>query len=158
MTIRPRIFQRNARPIRRVSSEPSRFSYLWQLIRGVLFAQFLLFATWNQSGYSYIDWVMGAAHFTALMAVAGIALLIAYIVLIRIAYVALGYAGIVAATVLIGVLLLVAWHFGLIRLDELTHHVEFWMVAIASIMSIGVGWAKYQQRISGQRNVLKSPP
>jgi hypothetical protein len=32
------------------------------------------------------------------------------------------------------------------------------MFIAASIVSIGIGWAKYQQRISGQRDVLKSPP
>jgi hypothetical protein len=146
------------RRIRRVSPEPRRQIYLWQFIRGVLFAQFLLFATWNNSGYSYIGWITGAPRFTALMAVVGIALLIAHVVLVRIAYVALNYAGIIGASVLLGMLLLSFSQLGVIKLNELTRHVEFWLFIAASIVSLGVGWAKYQQRLSGQRDVLKSPP
>jgi hypothetical protein len=144
--------------VRRVSVEPGRSSYLWQFARGVLGAQFLLFATWNHSGYSYLSWVSGAASFTALMAVAGIALLIGHVVLLRIAFVALGYEGIVGASLFLGVMLLIARQLGMIDLDELTRHVEFWLFVTASILSIGIGWAKYQQRFSGQREVLKSPP
>jgi hypothetical protein len=143
---------------RRMSREPSRQSYLWQFIRGVLFAQFVLFATWNNSGYSYVGWVTRAASYTAPMVVVGIALLIAHIVLIRIAFVALGYSGLIGASLLLAALLLVGSRFDLIVLDELSRHVEFWLFNVASIISIGVGWAKYQQRFSGQREVLKSPP
>ncbi len=138
--------------------DPPRQGYAWQFIRGTLFVQFLLFGTWNHSGYSYIDWVTGAPQFTALMAVAGIALLAAHIAVVRIAYVALGQLGIVAASLLIAMLLLAASRVGLIELDELTRHFEFWLFAIASLLSIGIGWAKYQQRISGQRDVVKYPP
>jgi hypothetical protein len=145
-------------PVISVSPEPRRRIYAWQYIRGVLFVQFILFSTWNNSGYSYIGWISGAKAFTALMAVAGIALLIAYIVLIRIAYTALGYPGIFSASLLLAMLLLAGSQLGLLDLDSLTRHVEFWMFIAASIVSIGIGWAKYQQRISGQRDVLKSPP
>lgn len=145
-------------PVISVSPEPRRRIYAWQYIRGVLFVQFVLFATWNSSGYSYVGWVTGAQRFTALMAVAGIGLLVAHIVLIRIAYVALGYPGIFSASLLLAMLMLAFSQLGLIELDTLTRHVEFWMFIAASIVSIGIAWAKYQQRISGQRDVLKSPP
>ncbi len=145
-------------PVISLGPEPRRRIYAWQYIRGVLFVQFVLFSTWNNSGYSYVGWVTGAKEFTALMAVAGIALLIAYIMLIRVAYVALGYSGLTGATLLLAMLLLACSQLGLLDLDALTRHVEFWMFVAASIVSIGIGWAKYQQRISGQREVLKSPP
>jgi hypothetical protein len=138
--------------------EPRRRGYLWQFVRGTLFAQFLLFATWNHSGYSYLSWVGAARSFTALMAVAGIALIISYVAMFRIAYVALGYPGLLAASVLLAVLMLAGSQLGIIKLDELTRHVEFWLFITASILSIGIGWAKYQQRFSGQRDVLKAPP
>ena len=153
----PRARRRTAK-VRRTGIDPPRQGYAWQFIRGTLFVQFLLFGTWNHSGYSYIDWVTGAAQFTALMAVAGIALLAAHIAVLRIAYVALGRRGIIAASLLIAMLLLAASRLGLIELEELTGHFEFWLFATASLLSIGIGWAKYQQRISGQRDVVKYPP
>lgn len=142
----------------RVRAEPVRRSYAWQFVRGVLFTQFVLFATWNRSGYSYLSWVEHADRFTALMAVAGIALLIAHVAMLRIAFVALGYPGLVAASVLVAAILLMASRLGLIDLDRLTRQIEFWMFVSACILSIGIGWAKYQQRFSGQRDVLKAPP
>ena len=145
-------------PVIRVSPEPHRRIYAWQYIRGVLFVQFILFSTWNNSGYSYVGWVAGAKDFTALMAVVGIVLLIAYIALTRIAFVALGYPGIIGASLLLAMLLLAGSQLDLIDLDTLTRHVEFWMFSVASIVSIGIGWAKYQQRLSGQRDVVKAPP
>lgn len=150
--------RRGARVIRRVSPDPPRLSYLWQFARGLLFTQFLLFGTWNNSGYSYVGWVTGAEHFTALMAVAGIALLIAHVIVIRIAYVALGYPGIVAVSGLLAALTLIAWQLDLFELDEITHHVAFWLINVAAIESVGVSWARYQMRLSGERDVLKSPP
>lgn len=153
-----RVTRHDTPVIHRVSPDPPRFSYLWQFIRGLLFTQFLLFATWNNSGYSYVGWVTGAAEFTALMAVAGIALLIAHVTVVRIAYVALGYPGIFAASGLLAALTLISWQLDLINLNEVTHHVAFWLVNVAAIESIGVSWARYQMRLSGERDVLKSPP
>jgi hypothetical protein len=142
----------------RIRAEPRRQAYLWQFVRGLLFVQFLLFATWNNSGYSYVGWVTRADTFTALMAVAGILLLIAQVTVIRIAYLALGDLGIAMAALLLGVVLLIGSRFELIDLAMVTRHIEFWMSIAAGIVSIGVGWAKYQERISGQRDQVKSPP
>ena len=146
------------RKIRRRKAEPRRRGYVWQFVRGALFAQFLLFATWNHSGYSYVSWVSGAGSFTALMGLTGIALLIAYVTILRIAFVALGYPGLVAASILMAVVMLIGSELGVVNLNELTRDLEFWLFIAASILSIGIGWAKYQQRLSGQRDVLKNPP
>ena len=138
--------------------EPRRRSYLWQFVRGTLFAQFLLFATWNHTGYSYLSWVNHATSVTPLLTLASIALLIAYVIVFRIAYVALGYPGLIAASVLVAIIMLIGSQLGIIELNELTRHLEFWLFTTACILSIGIGWAKYQQRFSGQRDVLKNPP
>jgi hypothetical protein len=159
---RRHLFHRRPGPrtpkVHKLGFDPYRRNYIWQFIRGTLFVQFLLFGTWNQSGYSYINWVTGGSHFTALMVVAGIALLTAHIVVLRIVYIALGPPGIIGAALLLGVVFLIASQLGLVELNELTGHVEFWLFAIASLLSIGIGWAKYQQRISGQRSVIKYYP
>ena len=142
----------------RPRAEPRRRSYIFMFLRGVLFAQFILFATWNNSGYSYLSWLSREQHVTPLMAVTGIALLIAYVVLFRIAFVALGYRGLVAASMLLSGGLLILWQLGLIDLEALTSRIEFWLFVVAAILSIGLGWGAFQQRISGQNDVLKRPP
>jgi hypothetical protein len=80
------------------------------------------------------------------------------VIVIRIAYVALGYPGILAVSVVLAAFTLIAWQLDLFDLNEITHHVAFWLVNVACIESIGVSWARYQMRLSGERDVLKSPP
>ena len=63
--------------------------------------------------------------------------------LIRIAYVALGYAGLIGASLSVGALTLIGSQLNLIVLNDLSRHIEFWLFNVASIISVGVGWAKY---------------
>ena len=143
---------------RHPSASPRRRSYLFGLARGVLIAEFLLLASWNSTGYSYIGWLNQAPEFTALMAVAGIALLIAHIVVLRIAYVALNLIGIAGALLVIGAMLLAGSTIGLLNLTNLAATSYFWMFLVACVISIGINWPKLQTRLSGERSVLKSPP
>ena len=140
------------------SAAPARRSYLFGLVRGVLIAEFLLLASWNSTGYSYIGWLNHAAEFTALMAVAGIALLIAHIVLLRVAFLALNLIGIAAAMLVIGTVLLAGSTLGLLNLTSLAGTSYFWIFLVACVLSIGINWPKLQSRLSGERSVLKSPP
>ena len=136
----------------------SRGSYLWDFLSSLLFAEFLLLATWNRTGYSYLDWVRAAGDFTAPMAAAGLALLIAHIALLRMSFVALGYAGILAALILLGCVLLGGSTLDLIDLERLSRNSDFWTFVVATVLSAGTSWGKFQQRLTGQRDVLKDPP
>jgi len=139
-------------------ASPRRRSYLFAFLRGVLMAEFLLLATWNRTGYSYVGWVSGAASFTALMAVAGISLLIAHLAMLRMTYVALTPLGIAASLVVIGAALLAGSTLDLLNLASLARMSDFWILIAACVLSAGINWAKIQARLSGQRSVLKAPP
>ncbi len=146
-------------PDKRTGTErPRRRGYLLGLVRGVLAAEFLLLATWNRTGYSYVDWVLGADTLTALMAVAGIALLLAHLVMLRIAYVALRPIGIIASLLAIGTVLLAGSTVGILNLTLLATYSDFWIFLAACVFSIGINWTKLQSRMSGERGALKAPP
>jgi hypothetical protein len=138
--------------------ETRRIGYLWRFARGMLAMEFLLLATWNPWGTSYVAWVARSGGVGPLQAVAGIALLIGHVALLRIAFVALGYPGILAGLLLVGCAVLAAWQLGLADLNRLQAEPLFWLAVWAAIVSLGITWAAFQKRLSGQRGVLKSPP
>jgi hypothetical protein len=136
---------------------PRRHSYLWQFLRRLLFAEFVLLVTWSPSPLSYISWV-GRVPFGALQAVAGIALLIAHVAAVRMVFLSLDWIGITASLVLLGCVLLSASHLGLLDLWVLQHQRAFWLFVASVLVAAGLAWGSLQQRISGERTVLKSPP
>lgn len=138
--------------------QPRRRSYAFAFLRGVLMAEFLLLATWNHTGYSYVGWISGAPSFTALMAVAGISLFIAHLAMLRMAYVALAPVGIAASLLVIGAMLLAGSTLDLLTLSDLARQSDFWIFIAACVLSAGINWTKIQSRLSGQGGVLKSPP
>jgi hypothetical protein len=141
-----------------VRATPSRRHYFWSFLRGMVMAEFLLLATWNHGGYSYLSWVRSRNEFTPLMAVAGIALLIAHIAMLRMAYVALGPIGVMASLIAIWLILLACSTLGLLDLRSLLTESNFWIFVAAWVLSAGINWARFQYRLSGQRGVLKAPP
>lgn len=140
------------------NSAPRRRSYLFALLRGVVAAEFLLLSTWNPTGYSYFAWVNNTPELTAPKVFVGVCLLTAYVAWLRIAFVALGPLGVLASLVTIGSLLLAGSTLGLLRVSVLIDSPYFWIFVIACILAVGIVWGKIQQRMSGERSVLKSPP
>jgi Family of unknown function (DUF6524) len=137
--------------------EPRRRGYLWQFLRRLLFAEFVLLVTWSPSPLSYVTWV-GRVPFGALQAVLGIALLIAHVVAVRMAFLSLDWLGITASLLLLGCVLLAVSHLGLLDLAAAQGQRAFWLFVAGVLVAIGLVWGSLQQRISGERTVLKSPP
>lgn len=138
--------------------EPPRRSYAIGLARSFLATEFLVLATWNPSGTSYLDWLRHAARPTPTMAAVGIALLTGHVAVTRMATVALGVAGLLATGIAAGSLILVAAQLRLIEPRALLGEPVFWLSLWALALAIGLTWAKVQKRASGQRDVLKYPP
>lgn len=125
----------------------------------VLSSFFLLFATWNPLGYSYLAWI-GEEDGTrlSLKAAVGVALFVVYVVYLRIAWVALGLLGTatVAATLLSGVLMM--RHLGLFD-DDAPFWSSYLMLVLASaVLATGLCWAHFKRRVTGQSHVLYPPP
>jgi hypothetical protein len=137
--------------------EPRRRSYLWQFLRRLLFTEFVLLATWSPSDLSYVAWA-GRTPFGALQAVAGILLAIAHIALVRMVFLSLDWIGITASLVLLGCVLLAAGHLGLLDLVAAQGDRAFWLFVASILVAAGLVWGNLQQRLSGERTVLKSPP
>lgn len=137
---------------------PRRVSLLWRFLRAALAVEFLLLATWNPWGTSWLAWVARGDGIGPLQALAGIALLVGHVAALRIAFVALGAPGVLAGALLVACATLSAWQVGLADLDRLAGDALYWLTAWAAILALGIAWAAFQKRLSGERGVLKNPP
>ena len=141
-----------------MAKQSRRRGYFWRFLRSLCFAEFVLLATWSPSDYSYLSWISREPDFSALQAVAGIALLMAHVGLARIAFLALDWLGVTASLLLLGSVLLAASHLGLLDLDAMQDRRWFWLFVASVLIAAGLVWGIVQQRLSGERGVLKSPP
>lgn len=118
----------------------------------------LLFATWNPLGYSYFAWIGEDGGRLSLKIAAGALLLAIYAAYLRIAWLALGWAGISAALAVLLSGSLMLRHLGV--LDE---EAPFWssylILTLASlVLATGICWAHFKRRVTGQSHVISPPP
>lgn len=123
----------------------SGFSLRW------LFALVLVLASYNPSGYSFVDWVLQSGN-SALVykVIAGLLLIIGWAVYIRATKNSLGPIGAGLAAALFGciVWLLIEW--GLFEASNLT--VMTWAIELilSLILALGMSWSHIRRRLSGQ--------
>lgn len=120
---------------------------------------FIVFATWNPSGYNFVSWALHDPRATASEIVAaGTVLFGLYVFFGRIAWLSLGADGVTAAfgIVVAGILTLNEFH--IINLWQRETFIYAVLSTIALIMTIGVAWSLFKRRISGQSNYLSYPP
>jgi len=124
-----------------------------------MIALFLVFATYNPEGYSYLDWVTNNADSAsplALKAFAGIVLAIGWTIYIRATLRSLGGFGMVLVIGLMvtALWLLITWEF--IPHDSIravTYMVE---IVISVLLAVGIIWSHIRRRITGQVDVDES--
>lgn len=127
--------------------------------RRLLLAAFFVFAAYNPTGRSYYHWVVADPDaITPLQAVAGIALLIALVALIRIAGVALRIRGVIAVIGLFFGIVSLRVGLGLDRFAEMELTIASAQVVICVALAFGMTWAHAQVRFSGERDLLHNPP
>jgi Family of unknown function (DUF6524) len=126
------------------------FSYPGIIVRWLI-SMFIVFATFNPSGYSYIHWVMGGAGEPwSLKILAGLLLgsIVATFFLATVR--SLGLRGIFATA---GLLIAATWtmiDFGLLSNLSNGAYVTVALVAVSSILALGVSWSSLTLRVTGQ--------
>ena len=74
------------------------------MILRILFALAIVIATWNPTGWSYVQWALiDTSTFDATKALVGVLLLAAWLMCIRATWVSLGLMGVILAAIVIGV-------------------------------------------------------
>jgi Family of unknown function (DUF6524) len=124
------------------------------LVIRFLLALLLVLITFNPSGYSYAHWLAhGFPAVTAIKVVAGIGLLICWIVFVRATLQSIGTVGVVLAGLFSAALIWLFVSWGWIDLQNSGALTWILLVIGALILTAGLSWAHIRRRLSGQATV-----
>jgi len=132
-----------------VSREFTALSFVWRFAGALL----LVLATYNPSGYSFFHWVgntesLGAEHF-----VAGVIIVIGWVILIAATKRSLDTLGMVLGIVLLAGLVWLLIDLGVLSLDSASTITWVVLVCIALLLAVGLCWSHIWRRLTGQFEV-----
>ncbi len=115
-----------------------------------LVASVVVFATFNPTDYSYYRWVAGMdGGNLAPKALAGVALVILYVIYLRATWRSIGPIGMSLAAAFLGALIWVT----MLNLEQPTIVTWVLLFALATILAIGISWSHVRRRVSGQADM-----
>ena len=138
--------------------QTERFTW-WGLLFRFLGAAVLVYATYNPEGYSFYHWalspVFGGSEMPGgapapLKFLAGVVLLIGWVVFLQATRRSMGIVGVVLAVAFSAGLiwLMVEWElFSASNLRTMTHLV---LIIISAVLAVGMCWSHINRRLSGQ--------
>ncbi len=113
----------------------------------------LVLLTFNPTRYCFVAWLMrsiAAGEASAIHALAGIVLLIGWVVFLNAARDSLGAAGFVLGAAFFAALVWALTDFDLIDLDSGTAVVWIALICIAALLAVGMSWGHWKRQASGQ--------
>jgi hypothetical protein len=90
---------------------------------------------------------------TALKALAGVALVILFVIYLRATWRSIGPIGLTLAAAFLGALIWVTIDLGLLDLERPTIVTWVLLFALATILAIGISWSHVRRRVSGQADM-----
>jgi hypothetical protein len=115
----------------------------------------LVMVTFNPTSWSYLSWLLAdwPGDNLPLKVLAGVVLLIAFVIFLRSTWRAIGPLGLFLAALFFAVLLWVLIDYG--WLDPRQANLMTWiiLVVVATILAIGMSWSHIRRQMSGQYDV-----
>ena len=116
-----------------------------------LFALLLVFLTYNPSGYSYSHWLQNSfSNFGPLLAIAGISLIIGWVIYLRATLRSLGMIGANLAGLFFAAIIWLFVDWGWLALSNVTAMSWVVLVVFSAVLAIGISWSHIRRKISGQ--------
>jgi Family of unknown function (DUF6524) len=120
-----------------------------------LFAAILVVGTYNPTEYCYFNWIWeNRTEIGPVIALAGVLLLIAWIVFLKATLESLGLLGIVLGGALFGCLI---WWFvdiGLLHPSSTTAFTWIILAVLSLVLAAGMSWSHIRRRLTGQVDVI----
>ncbi len=114
----------------------------------------LLALTFNPTEYNYVQWARSYGSMNMSIAVlAGLVLLIGYIIYLRATLRSIGAFGMLLVLALVGAGLWVLYDLGVLRLDDPSFNVWLGLAALSFVLAIGLSWSIVRRALSGQADV-----
>ncbi len=119
-----------------------------------LFAFLLLAATYNPTEDNYARWVgtYGGQNLSIAVLV-GLLLAVGYIIYLRATVRSIGAFGMILVLALVIAMLWVMNDFGLVSLQDPTLNTWIGLVALATVLGIGLSWSHVRRYLSGQADM-----
>ncbi len=131
----------------------SSFSFADISVR-VIFSVALVFLTYNPTQFSYVSWLLDYGEGELpLVVLAGLALLICYVIYIRATLRSIGLFGIALAAAFTAALIWVLVDFGIVDVEGGNTLQWIVLTTIAVILGIGLSWSHVRRLLSGQADV-----
>ena len=118
-----------------------------------VFAVVVVFSTYNPEGVSYYHWLQQGGGSTPLKAFVGVVLLIAWVFLLNTARSTLGPLGLVLSAAFFGTLIWLVLSFTHVSAHGSRAVTYVVGAGLAGVLSIGLGWARTRQKVTGQVEV-----
>ena len=118
------------------------------------FAVVLVFGTYNPSGYSYFGWVLGEESIIEpVVAIAGLVLLIAWIIYLRATFLSMGWLGVTLGTALFASIIWLLVDIGWLSLESTGIISYLALILLSLILATGMSWSHIRRRLTGQIDV-----
>jgi Family of unknown function (DUF6524) len=116
-----------------------------------IFALMLVMLTYNPSGYSYSHWIENNfSSFGPLLGLAGMSLIIGWVIYLRATFRSLGLIGLILATLFFSSILWLFIDRGWLGLNNVTAMSWVILVLISAVLAVGISWSHIRRKWSGQ--------
>jgi hypothetical protein len=123
------------------------------LIR-LLIAALLVFASYNPSGYSWYHWLVNIDfEINPMVILAGVVLLIGWVIFLRATFRSLGAVGTMLAVTLFGVIVWALIYYGWLSLENIKVLEYVVLIVVSALLATGMSWSHIRRRMTGQLDV-----
>ena len=126
--------------------------FLWRWLGALV----LVLATYNPSGHSYVHWLgeaFGGEGISAVHFLVGAVLIAGWVVFLVATRNSLGTLGALVGAAVIGTLIWFLSDIGLVQAGSTAAIVWLALVALATLLAVGMSWSHIWRRLSGQLEV-----
>ena len=118
-----------------------------------LFALLIVFVTYNPEGWSFYDWAIKKFSIEPLKVIAGIILVIGWVIYVRATLRSLGAVGLILVTSLCAAFIWLFVDWGWISTDSSRVISYSALIIISIILAVGMSWSHIRRRMSGQADM-----
>lgn len=131
-----------------------RFSW-GSLATRIVAALVLVFATYNAEGYSYYHWALAplkasASSFNALKFLAGLLLVVGWVVFLQATRRSIGILGALLVTAVCGGVIWLLIDYNIVQASSAKGITRIVLLAISVVLAVGMSWSHLSRRLSGQ--------
>ena len=116
-----------------------------------LFALLLVMLTYNPSEYSYFHWLRdNFSNFSPLLGLAGISLIIGWVIYLRATLRSLGLVGLTLALLFFAAIIWLLVDWGWLGLNNVTAVSWVILVLFSAVLAVGISWSHIRRKWTGQ--------